>query len=494
MEGQNNREQENVGKKTAYTSQVGNTKQRVEVKADYSKKVRSKVDNVTKRNKFKKKVFDGKKTTKDPYTNQTLHSNTDAARAKYGSDHVTKHTGDVDHTMPLEKVYEKTKDNPFLTTEDIKKIANQKENYKVINSSTNRSKGSQSNKQYIKKNSDSIGEAQKAVMKKEQQRANAAINKEITKTTLKNANKIGMDAAKTGAAFGGGISAAQNLTKVVKGKEDLSEAAISVALDTAKAGAASYGTGVCSHVIEGAVQKAAVKTTSKKLASGLTKFVDTGGPAKAIVVVMEAGTSVVRYAKGEINEAELVYELGEKGTGLAVSFAAGAEGAVLGAGAGAFIGGVLGSVLPGAGTAAGAVIGAKVGAITGEIIGNIAGYMIGTEAYRRLADYMSKAIMTSEDYARLERMYGHLADDLKKRREELELSLEQIHGEHRQKILSGFEQMRDAIVSDDVEGINRSLNSICEQFGGHIAFETRDEFDAFMMNPDSVVRLGSRNC
>lgn len=483
---------ESDGKQSAYISQAEHTRARVEPKGKYSKDIRQQIDNVSKRNKFKSDAFNGAKTIKDPYTNQTIHSSSEAAKAKYGSGNATKHTADVDHTVPLEKVYNKAKDNPFLSMEDIKEIANIDKNYKVVNSKTNRSKGSKTNSEYARKNSEDISKSQKNALKKEQFKTDISVNKEIVKKTMKNANKIGIESAKVGAKFGGGISAAQNLKKVVKREEDIGEAVIQVGIDTAKAGAASYGTGICTQIIEGAVEKVVIKTSSKQLAKGLSTFAESGGSAKAVVAVMEAGDSVIKYIKGDINSTELVLELGEKGTGLAASFIAGGEGAVLGAGAGAFIGGVIGSVLPGAGTLAGSAVGLKVGAITGEIVGNMVGYMIGTEVYRRVSEYMLESIVDSEELARLESMYNQAAEEIRKSRLALETSLKLVHMEHQRTIIQGFESMHDAILKNDISVVNTSLQTICNQFGRlEIVFTSRDEFDEFMLNPDTAVKLGS---
>ena len=46
----------------------------------------------------------------------------DAAVSKYGKNNTTKHTADVDHIIPAETVYERTQNNAFLSTKDIKEI------------------------------------------------------------------------------------------------------------------------------------------------------------------------------------------------------------------------------------------------------------------------------------------------------------------------------------------------------------------------------------
>lgn len=98
-----------------------------------AKRDRSKYDDVQKRKAFKEEQYGNKKTIKDPYTGKDLHRNGNAALNKYGEKHVNEHKSQTDHTISLEKVVNKNKNNTFLSDEDIKEIANIQENYKEIN-------------------------------------------------------------------------------------------------------------------------------------------------------------------------------------------------------------------------------------------------------------------------------------------------------------------------------------------------------------------------
>lgn len=487
------KEKENSTERVVVTKQVGNAVPKSEVKGSYNKKVRNDIDDVSKRNDYKKKVFDGKKTINDEYTGSKLHYDKNAAKAKYGDKNYTKHISDVDHTVPLKKIYQKTQYNPFLSAEDIKQAANIKQNYKVINAKTNRAKGSKSNSEYVKDSKDILSKTQKRKMKTEEIKANLAVDAVLTGKTIKNMAKVGGKAAIEGAAFQSAISSARNVKKVVSGEKDIKEAAIEIAMDSAKAGAMSFGTGIGTRIIESTANQVAQKTTSKMLTEGLAKFTNCGGPGKAIVVVTEAGRSLKSYLDGEINETELVLQIGEKGTGLAASFALGAQGAVVGASAGALIGGIVGSIIPAAGTAAGAIIGAKVGTLTGEIVGNMVGYMIGTELYNVVKNYIAEHSFDSERARRLNILYTQLADEIKESRIALEENLRQIHFEQQQKILNGFTNMHTAILENNYDGINNSLSDICKCFEVQLAFETQDEFDDFMLDDTKSLKLGRIN-
>jgi len=481
---------DNTAQRITIVKQVENRVPKIEIKGNYNKQVRNKVDNVSKRNKFKEEVFNGKKTIDDVYTGAKLHYNKDAAKAKYGDKNYTKHIADVDHTVALEKVYKKGQYNPFLTTDDIKEAANIKQNYKVINAKTNRGKGSKSNTEYIRDNNNLLAENQKIKMKVEEIKANVAVNTTLTGKTIKNIAKSGGKAAIEGAKFEAAFSSVRNLKEVTSGEKDLGEAVIEVGIDSAKAGARSFGTDIGSKLIKSTVEKASQKTTNAMLEKGLTKFVESGGPGKAIVVIAEAGHSLKSYLDGDINETELVIELGEKGTGIAASFALGAQGAVVGASAGALIGGIVGSVIPVAGTVAGAEIGLTAGAITGEIVGNMVGYMMGTELYNVVKNYIASNSFDPERAQRLYNLYNKLADEIHESRMALEANLKQIHFEEQQKIMHGFTNMHNAILENDYDAINNSLAYICKRFEVQLAFETQDEFDDFMLDDTKSLKLG----
>ncbi|GFP76250.1 hypothetical protein [Clostridium fungisolvens] len=489
---ENEREKEEGAERVIIGKKVGETTPKAEIKGDYNKNVRSKIDNVNKRNKYKDQTFDGKKTTDDVYTGAKLHSDKSAAKAKYGDKNYTKHIADVDHTVPLETVYKKAQYNPFLSVDDIKEAANIKQNYKVINAKTNRGKGSKSNSQYAKDNKGNISKTQKSKMKTEEIKANIAVNTVLTGKTIKNVAKVGGKAAVDGAKFEAAISSVRNIKKVASGESDIKEAVIEVGMDSVKAGARSFGTGVATRIVESTATQVAQKTTNKLLAEGLKKFTASGGPGKAIVVITEAGSSLKSYLDGDINETELVIELGEKGTGLAASFVLGAQGALGGAAAGALIGGILGSIIPGAGTVAGAAIGGKVGALTGEIVGNMVGYMLGTELYNVVKNYIASHSFDPEKARRMDALYSKLADEIHESRLALEQNLKQVHLQQQQQIMNGFTNMHTAILENNYDAVNNSLAEICKCFEVQLAFETQDEFDDFMLDDSKSLRLGKR--
>ena len=462
---------------------AANATAHTEIRADYSKEVRGKIDDVAKRKKFKEQSFDGKKTIKDPYINATLHMDRNAAKAKYGQNNTTKHTADVDHIIPAETVYEKTQNNPFLNTQDIKEIANQEGNYRLINSKTNRSKQSKSNIEYVIEHKDTLTKQQQREMIKDQIKADLVVNKEIAKKTIQGVNEVGMDAAKIGMKAGAGISVAQNITRVITGEQTWEQAGINVAVDTAKEGAVSYVSGIGTRVIESTAMQVS-KSAGTYIASSANKFIKAGGPAKTLAVISDVGESVLKFINGDIDNKELTDELGAKGTSLAMSFAAGTQGATVGG----FLGAIIGSVIPGAGTIAGSAIGATVG----EIVGNMVGYMLGSEICRVLKDGVKEYNDNLERKKQLAEFYNQMAAEVEKSRIELEKSLQTAQVEHRTILENAFTSMRDAILDNNVDVIIDSLQTICEEFGTNVMFKTREECDAFMLDDSKIIKLGKR--
>lgn len=466
-------------------------------RAKYKAKIdRKKYDDVSKRKEYKNEQFGDKKTIKDPYTGETLHKDVKAAKNKYGKNKYNKHTSQTDHTVPIQEIADKNRDNVFLKEEDIKQIANIKENYKEINGNLNQSKGSKSNIETAKKNN--VSKQQKKKMTKEQIKATAAVEGETVKLTAKRANEVGMNAAKTGAAVGAAVSAAQNIKAVIDGNEDVTEATLNIAVDAAKSGASSYGMAVATKGAEGALKKAGHKIGEKtvgkslekvgeKACSNLVKFAESNELGKAVVVTLEVGKSVKKYLDGELTKGELVLELGEKGTALATSFAMGVPGAAVGTAVGGVVGGLIGSVIPVVGNIGGAAIGAKVGAVVGEIVGNMVGYMIGSEVYKAVKEYYEKF-----DPGKAERemkKYAALANQIESYRTDLERNFKEIRMKNNEMVLGAFSSIKEGIINNDVDLITVSLGKICNLYGEDVMFKTNEEFLDFWNDSELVMEL-----
>jgi hypothetical protein len=121
-------------------------------------------------------------------------------------------------------------------------------------------------------------------------------------------HRAGMEGAKYGAVIGGSISLLQNLLATAQGDKELGEAAKDLALDTATAGAVGYGTAFMGAALKGGMQQSGNQT--------MRTLANTNAPALAINICLSLASSVKRYVTGEISEAQLLTEVGEKGAGM----------------------------------------------------------------------------------------------------------------------------------------------------------------------------------
>ena len=421
-----------------------------------AKRDRSKYDDVQKRKAFKEEQYGNKKTIKDPYTGKDLHRNGNAALNKYGEKHVNEHKSQTDHTISLEKVVNKNKNNTFLSDEDIKEIANIQENYKEINANLNQSKGSKSNVETAKKNN--VSNQQKKKMTEEQIKAQAAVDRKTVEKTIENANKLGVEAAKSGAIMGAGMSAVQNIDAVINGEEELPEAILNVGIDTAKAAASSYGTAIAVKSAESLTktvgeevikktEKTALKVAGEKIGGKLIAL-DAGVIGQVASITCEVGASVKKYLQGDISAGELINELGEKGTGMAASLYGGVIGLCVGSAVG----------LP----------------IIGEMVGNMVGYFIGTTIYNSVQKFFDKISDCEANIAR----YNEMAEQISLYRQKLEEEFEILNAQNRKVIKESFEGMSQAI-----------LNDVCKVYGTEVEFKSINEFEDFWNNPDMILEI-----
>jgi len=97
---------------------------------------------------FKKSAFEKGNVT-DPNLNTKLEMKISAAKQKYGNKW-QEHIAETDHTVPLQNIHEKNKNNPFLREEDIKTIANSEDNLEVTSRKFNNAKRSRTNEEFLK--------------------------------------------------------------------------------------------------------------------------------------------------------------------------------------------------------------------------------------------------------------------------------------------------------------------------------------------------------
>lgn len=121
-------------------------------------------------------------------------------------------------------------------------------------------------------------------------------------------HSAGKQGAQGGAIVGGCISLLTNGFAVCQNKKEMGDAAQDLAIDTAKAAALGYAAGSVGAAIKGVMQQSG-RHYVRTLAS-------TSAPTLAVNICISLSSSVKRYVTGEISEAELLTEVGEKGAGM----------------------------------------------------------------------------------------------------------------------------------------------------------------------------------
>lgn len=132
--------------------------------------------------------------------------------------------------------------------------------------------------------------------------------RETLKDIANTSHRAGMEGAKYGAIIGASISLLTNAFSMAQEKKQLAEAAQALATDTAKAAALGYGTAFAGAALKGSLQQSSNHA--------LRTIAGTNAPALAVNICLSLGSSVKRYATGEISEAQLLTEVGEKGAGM----------------------------------------------------------------------------------------------------------------------------------------------------------------------------------
>lgn len=265
-----------------------------------------------------------------------------------------------------------------------------------------------------------------------------ATARDIAKTS----HRAGMEGAKFGAVIGGSISIITNAFAIAQEGKHFGDAAKDLALDTVKAGGIGYATAFTGSAIKGAMQQSG-STYARALAR-------TNAPALAVQVVLSLGVSVNRYVQGEIDEAQFLGEVGEKGAGML----SGAMFAALGQ---------IAIPIP--------FVGAAVGSMIGYTLSSMF-YQAALGAARDVAAAKANLarVIEIETAARaeIEKQRVALDDFMRKELPELELETRELFASIAR---------HDA---GDVDAFAADINKYANLLGAQLQFKSQMEFDQFM--------------
>ena len=402
----------------------------------------------------KKQSFSNGGQVKDRYTGKTLELTKAKAKAKYG-DNWQEHLAEGDHIVPIKKVFDKKKNDPWTTNEDIKSAVNSKDNMETVSRKFNNAKRDRSNDEfvlnepYMDKTGIKLTEESKRKAIEANKNAEKAINNSLNKSKLKNiantGHKAGVASAKNSGVTALTMSGIMNITAVIKGEKTAEEAISDTVIDGGKAAATGYimggGLTVVSH---------SLSNTSSKFVSALTQ---SSIPGKVITAVVLTGDTLKRYGNGEISTQECIMEIGEKGLNFAATGYSMAVGQAL-------------IPIP--------IVGAAIGALVGSTLTS--------QLYNQMVNSLQTKQLEHQERMRIIAECETLAKEAREFRLELESYLESYFKDYRDCFDSALSEIKISLQEGDVNGIISGANQITKKLGGNIHYETVDEFSDFLDN------------
>lgn len=409
-------------------------------------------DNGAAKRQAKQDLFQQNKVVRDPYTGKELVLTISEAKARYGNDW-QKHLAESDHVKPLERVYNDTKSDPWLTTDNIRDAANSSDNISVTSRHFNNPKRSRTNKEYVedkeylKSKGVELTEGGKERAIRDGNTAERSIQRQLNISKTKNffteGHNAGEEAAKATAENAITMSGIMNIVAVIKGEKEANEAIA----DTIKDGGKAAVTGYC--------MGGGLTVAAHSLSESSSPFVKTLNeyniPGKVITAVMVTGDTLKRYANGEITTQECIVDLGSKG----ISFAT--------AGTSMTIGQTL-IPIP--------VVGAAIGALVGSVIINQYSEGILNDLKRRELEHQERLYLIKE--------YEMASEQARAFRQELESYLEQYFREYKDCFDEALGDIKHSFTAGNSDGVIAGANKITRKLGGKVDYENVDQYIDFI--------------
>ena len=390
---------------------------------------------------------------KDPYTGNTLYRDKDLAMQNYGSEY-TSHTPNADHTVPIDYLHDKHKDNPFLEVEDLKEIVNQNDNFQVISEKVNKSKGKKSTDEFLsdkqKREELGISDARAKTQRRKAKEVENSLENDLTKATIKRAAGHFHSAGKNGAIAAGSAVAIQsgimNFVAVCKGEKNIKDAVLDTSLSTIKAAGTGYLTSGSFAVI------------NRWLCSSNSPFIQALGksnmPAKVVTGAMVIGGSVVAFCQGKITAKECMTKIAQN----SAEFAVVGESSVIGQ-----------ALIPI--PVDGAVIGSMVGmALTSFVFGNT------QRNLEKEREFSKRAQIRSQCDQMLEQMRVYEA--------ELDSYLNKYFSDLYSFFKDSIDDLKEAMLSGNNDNVIASSNKFILGMGGSIEYSNTKEFKQFLTDSE----------
>lgn len=411
-------------------------------------------------------AFSSGETVRDPYTGAELMAKQKDAKLKYGKNW-QKHAAEADHIDPLSRIVKRNENNKWVTTEDIKDIANQDDNYQVMSRSANQNsksmgKGGSTQSEWAKDGKRMEGMAKHAENGKSKKEIQQEVEKtglaaekrndiRLKKAAVKNVVTTGHEAGIAGAQNAGittlTMSGIMNMVSVIKGEKECNEAIEDIAKDSGKAAVTGYVMGGGLTVLTQTLPNVTPKL--------VTALAESNVPGKVITAITVTGDTLKKWGNGEITTQECIIQLGDKGLNMATMGYSMVVGQTL-------------IPIP----------------IVGGAIGAMVGSMLTSSYYHKLVDSLKRKELEHQERKRVIAECEAAKEQIKAFRIELEKYLEKYLQEFRayfDEILSSLELSYEL---GDADGVIAGANDIIRKLDGNVQYNTMEEFKSFLDSDD----------
>ncbi len=273
-------------------------------------------------------------------------------------------------------------------------------------------------------------------------------------STIKDMGKIshraGIEAAKGAMVISGSISIVQNSIAFVKGDKELQNALTDIAKTTAKSAGIAY-----TSSFTGAFIKSGMQQSKSVYMRGLSK---TSLPALVVTTCLETGKCIKSYIKGEIDEVELLEDLGKTGTGIAASS----------------LGVTLGQIaipIP----------------IAGAIIGGMIGYTLNSFFYAEALNAFKGAKESEENYYRIKAICEVARLQLNEYEKQIREEFQAQFSESVCFYDNIFKALNSSIMSGNISEFEKSIKLFSDRLGKELQYETFSEFDDAMNSEEKIL-------
>ncbi|MGL5384000.1 MAG: hypothetical protein ACRDD4_00460 [Culicoidibacterales bacterium] len=280
----------------------------------------------------------------------------------------------------------------------------------------------------------------------------------VAKKLVNSAHEAGKSAVKETFILNTTVAIAQNTYLVVFNNQNFAKAVENVTQKTMNSNIDTYST-----VALGSLIKSTMHSSKKEAMRRVGK---TQAPMLIASGSVETGKTLTKYALGELNEQEAIKEISETGMSMAVSGFGSSFGATVGT-----------MILPGLGT------------LTGGYVGNMLAYTI----YKIIAD-QTKIILNDYKLSIVRKkeiqMLSQLANEELKRYEKDLRELALKRDRQTKKIFDDFFKVINSKIDEQtVDDFFRAIQMLGNNFGCKIQFENFTEFDQFMNDEKTVLKL-----